>query len=133
MSLIDSLVSFVTDVWNLKESLNKAKRDQRERIAKYFENIRDCIIDVVAKLRIDQIPHGSCAEMEMYAKQLPDLVHGVLKDDESIRLQKELYKAHLTEKFIVEIEGRPDRDAKLAELEESAGRLKAIANYLHAK
>jgi hypothetical protein len=129
---ISGIASVVGEIRSLVELRHKTKREKRLELAAYFEEIRDCLNFAVEELRADRYPHGVCAELGEHARLMPHKLKGFVKEEEAQRLSDKLLAAHRLERAHAEIAGKPDKEKKLAKLEEAAGVLTAVAKYLRA-
>lgn len=50
ITIVQGLWAFAKDVYSFRESLNKAKGESRTRLAAYFVNISNCIVDIADKV-----------------------------------------------------------------------------------
>lgn len=119
-------------IFGVRNELQKAQRDRRDRLANYFSDLANLIESVAASLRIRQYPHGSCAQLhtlaELMSETLKDLVDQVKADE----YQKKLLQIWEIEKLFGEIQGMSEEKVgkRLTELDEAAGFFRATAAHL---
>lgn len=131
--MIEEILSVAKALWHYKESFDKAKRDKRDRIASYFEQISECLAETSMMLRHDQYPHGKCGEMEGYANLLPETVGDIISEEKAQDLANQLRSMHELEKLYSQLHDAPNKDEQLGKLEEASGILRALANSLRAR
>lgn len=108
----------------------KAKRDQRDRIADYCHSIADCLSKAYKDLHQGQIPHGCCAEMDSYMRDLRDMLEKTLTPAEFKELRDSLEIAYHVERLGHELSQPEYPDSKFAELDIAAGKFRAVANKI---
>jgi len=127
------ILSVANSLWNLRDQLNRARRDRRDRIAEYFASLSDCLGAVASSLREGDIPHGRCAEMEVYASKLPDTIGDVVGREEAADQARALAEAHNVEWLVADLgPDEPERETRLADIERAAGIFTALATTMRA-
>lgn len=111
-----------------RERFKAAQRDRRDRIADYFEHIATCLEKISEELRLDRIPHGSCAEIEEYAKNLPDVIKEDIGSEKAEELSAKLHLAHEVERLAIDSKER----AQLHKIDEASGKFRALSSYIRA-
>ena len=127
--MIDEILNVAKGLWSIKKSLSKAKGERREKLAKYFEQISNCLEEAAKVLRTGAIPHGKCGEMRGYAEMFTKTVKGIISEQETEKFAKQLDAARDIEYAVYEMEKR-DRDSQLGKLEEASGLFQALANSI---
>lgn len=130
--IIDEILGVAKELFGLRDLLSKAKADRRAKVATFFENVSGCVADVSTSLKEGQVPHGKCAEMEVYAQELPALVADELGKDRAQALGGRLRAAYEVERILGELPANSDRDEELAKLDQAAGVFRALANVVRA-
>lgn len=131
--MIDTILSVAKALFDFKGEFDKSRRDRKDRIAQYFEEISKCLAEISSELKAHKYPYGKCAEMRTYADRLPRTVGDIIGKNEAQRLAKDLESAHEVELLFNQLEGSPNRRRDLAKLEEASGIFKALANSLRAE
>ena len=130
--MIDTILNVAGRLWELRKALMRARRERRDRIATYFERISKCLGEVSAELKANQVPHGKCAELQTYARMLPDTIGDQIMKAEAHQLAQDLESAHEVELLLYQLGSSPDRDEELAKLDQAAGVFMALANTIKA-
>lgn len=130
--MIEEILSVAKALWGYKDLFDKAKREKRDRIANYFEQISRCLAETSTMLKDNQYPHGACGEMLGYADMLPETVGGIISKEKAQDLANQLHSMHELEKLYSQLHDAPDKDEQLGRLLEASGILQALANSLRA-
>src|SRR5687768_16596551 len=80
IDIIKTIFEVGKNLFGLRTELEKAKRDRRDRVAVYFSDIAKLIEEVSASLKLKRYPHGSCAELEELANQMPETLKDLLPE-----------------------------------------------------
>ena len=105
-----------------------AGREKRTEVAQFFQDISECLAEVTASLRDDEIPHGKCGEMQGFAMQLPEKVTGVIKEKSEVEhLADLLGQAYEVESLWGLFQDLPNREEELAKLDEASGKFRGLA------
>lgn len=118
------------------EFFRASSRQRREDMAVLFEEISACLTDVATEIRLGGVPHGRCAEMQQYARDLPDKTRKELGDDRAEELGGTLADAYNVEQVAMElqrVEDAADKEPYLATIEEAAGKFRALANLVKVR
>lgn len=132
ITAIDTILSVARRLFEFKDALNRARRDRRDRIAEYFEQVSQCLAEVSGTLKKGKIPHGKCAEMQVYATRLPQTIGDQVAEAEVKSLSEQLESAHAVEALLSELSHSPHPDAELAKLDEAAGIFMGVAASIRA-
>lgn len=90
------LLSVVKELWGLRDRWRSAKKDRREQVAAYFEGISGCLKTIAVAVEQGLTPPlDACAELSVYATNLPDLVSDVLQPDELERVSGQVSQASM--------------------------------------
>lgn len=133
MVIIDTILSVAKALLGFTESFKKARRERKDRIANYFEEVSKCLEEVSKELKADRYPHGKCAEMGIYADRLTNTVGHVIGKVEAKKLAKNLKKVHEVEKLFSELYNSPNKTRELTKLDEASGIFRALAVSLRAE
>jgi hypothetical protein len=119
-------------LFGIRGELQKARRDRRDRLAAYFSDLAALIESVSASLKLNQYPHGSCAQLQTLAGLMQKTVQGLATPDEAKDYQAKLLRAWEIEQLFGQLQQKPQEFAcrKLAELDEAAGYFRATAAHL---
>lgn len=138
--MIEEILKVAKELWAIKGSFSKAKRERRERLATYFEHISKCLEETAKALRAGNIPHGRCGEMLGYANTFTETVKGVISEKEARDYAQRLGAAHDIEYALMqreremmdEIADPLYRESQLGKMEEASGVFQALANSIRA-
>lgn len=130
--IIDEILGVARELFGLRDLLSKTRADRRAKVVAFFESVSRCVADVSTSIKNDQVPHGKCAEMEIYAQELPALVEDEVGKDRARALGEKLRAAYEVERLLGELPGGPVRDQELAKLDQAAGVFQALANVVRA-
>ena len=112
--------------------LEKAKREQRDRVATYCASIADTLSQAYRTLESGIIPHGLCAQMDRYMHDLRCVLEESLSEAEFRELRDVLAVAYQVEHIDRELPAPKKDGTKYAELDIAAGKFRAIADKLKA-
>lgn len=132
MVIIGDILEVAKMLFDLRNRLNKAKKERKQAVADYYNRIADTLEHVVVKLRANEVPHGDCAKILTYAEQLPETIGDLIGDNVAIELSKKLANAHEVELLLYQLDVATDRETQLAQLEKAAGYFEASADSLRA-
>jgi hypothetical protein len=104
--------------------------EQRTRVAGFLNAVSECLSRIAADLRADRVPHAACSELARYARQLPETVQqelGKEATDLLVSLQEAAYSRMAALKRVEDLEYAREQ---MAVIEETAGKVKALAVIL---
>lgn len=132
MSIAKTIWDVGKSIFGLRADLQRARRDRRGRLAKYFGELAELIESVSASLRMNQYPHGKCAQLETLARLMSKTVKGLVEPEEARRLQDKLLQVWEIERLFGELQGLSKTKAEkhLVTLDEAAGYFRATAAHL---
>jgi hypothetical protein len=130
LDVFEKILNVAKAAMGLSDQFRAAQSEKKEKIAKLFEQIGDCLIKVSAEIRAGRVPHGSCNELSTYAQELPVLLSKELGDTKARQLGEDLDAAHNTEAGAIDLRGEDDPEPYLQRLEEAAGKFQALANLI---
>lgn len=131
--MIDEILNAAKELWAIKGSFSKAKRERRERLAQYFEHISNCLEETAKVLRTGAVPHGKCGEMKGYAETFKETVKGIISEQKADDFAKKLWAARDIEYAVQEFSDARYKDSQLGKMEEASGLFKALANSIRAR
>jgi len=131
-NILKSLVSLGDKLLSIVPNFLKAKRDQRDRLADYCDNISKCLSRAYVDLDRGRIPHGCCSEMDHYMRDLKDVLGNILSPKEFDELNDVLSVAYEVEHLDGELRDCDRPGSKYAELAIASGKFAAIANKIRA-
>jgi hypothetical protein len=119
-------------IFGVRGELQKARRDRRDRLAAYFSDLANLIESVSASLRVNQYPHGSCAQLQALAQLMSKTLKGLVDAEEARQYQDKLLRVWEIEQLFGQLHSlpRPKVSKRLAELDEAAGFFRATAAHL---
>ena len=130
--MIGDILEVARTLFGLGEKLAKVRTERRARIADFFDAISQTIGKVSESLKQNEVPHGKCAEMATYADLLPETVGDAIGSEKAKELSKRLKDAHEVEALLYDLHNAPDRNQRLAQLDEAVGLFRALANSIRA-
>ena len=135
-------------LFKLRGAMNSARRDRRDRVAQYLEELSRLLEEVADRLMNGESPKGTCAQLHVYATSLPDVIRDELGEAElggmasldelalSLDAGEALWDPSVGERLPKNFEDellRPiDREQEVAQLYEAAGTFRAVAVSLRA-
>ena len=131
-SILKSLISLGDKLLSIASRLLSAKRQQRDRLADYCENISKCLSRAYVDLDRGKIPHGCCSEMDHYMRDLKDVLGKILSPEEYDELHGVLSVAYEVEHLDRELKDCDRPGSKYAELAIASGKFAAMANKIRA-
>ena len=131
-AIIKGLISLTDKLLSIFGKFQKAKRDQRDRVAFYCEQISDTLSEAYESLERGEIPHGCCSSMDSYMHHLREVLAETLSKEEYEDLRDVLAVAYHVEYIDRELEELNRKGSKYAELDIAAGKFKAISDKLRA-
>jgi hypothetical protein len=131
--IIDEILKLSKELLAFRDSFKKAKKERREELAKYFENISNCLDTVAKELRAGNIPHGKCGEMLGYSWQFEETVKGIISKAQAKDFAERLGKNYDVEKAELDLYDAQKRSAQIDKIEESSGYFRALANSTRAR
>jgi hypothetical protein len=131
-NILKSLISLGDKLLSIGPSFLAAKRQQRDRLADYCENISKCLSKAHVDLDRGHIPHGCCSEMDHYMRDLRHVLGKILSPEEYDELHDVLSVAYEVEHLDRELEDFDRPGSKYAELAIASGKFAAIANKIRA-
>jgi hypothetical protein len=127
--IIETIRKVAETIFGMKSNLDKAHRDQKDRVAEYLSKIAQIIEDTSALLNQGTYPHGKCAELHFAADNMTSSIGDVL-GKEVEQCQTELKKVTDIEEIYKDPNFNPQsRDHNLSELDRAAGLFRAVAAY----
>jgi hypothetical protein len=124
--VITDIVALARDLSGLRETLRGARREKRDRLATYLDEIAGSLGDARDDLKAGGTAARACAQLHQYVDLIPPTV------DEALGAQRtELLRESLRSALYVRGLPRPTA-AELDQLSEAAGAFTALAAYLRA-
>ena len=130
--MMKGLVTLGDKLLSIVPNFLAAKRQQRDRLADYCENISKCLSRAYVELDQGQVPHGCCAEMDQYIRDLSDVLGKILSPEDYDNLHGVLSVAYEVERLYGELHDCDRPGSKYAELDIASGKFAAIANKIRA-
>jgi hypothetical protein len=132
MGIMAPLLGLVNFILGRADRWREKNAEQRTKVATYLQAISECLGNVAADLRTNQRAYSACGELAHYALGLPDAVQNELGEEGS-RLLKELQRAAYDRGALLKgVDDSDEAQRKLAVMEETAGRIKAMSVALLA-
>jgi hypothetical protein len=124
--VISDIVTLARDLSGLRETLRGARREKRDRLAAYLEQIGAAVDDAQNDLRGGGSAVRACAQLHQYVDLIPPTVDEALGEERTTRLRESLRAA-------LYVRGLPVRNVEeLDQLAEAAGTFTALGDYLRA-
>ena len=130
--IIKGLMFLADKLFSLSDTIKKSRRNQKDRVAEYCERISDTLTQAFKELEKGIIPHGLCAQMDSYMRDLKSVLKDTLSDDEYNDLREVLQVAYEVEHIDRELQNPPRKGSKYAELDIAAGKFRAVADKIRA-
>lgn len=124
--MIVDLLTLARGLFDLRETLRGARREKRDRLAVYLQQIGSCLDLALRDLRAGGDAVRACAQLHEYVDLIPPTVEDALGAERTERLRDDLRAALF-------VRGLPaPSDEELDQLDEAAGTLTALGDYLRA-
>ena len=119
-------------LFGIRNDLQKAGRDRRDRLAAYFGDLAALIESVSASLKVQQYPHGSCAQLHALAQLMQETLRGLVDPVQARDYQEKLMQVWEIEQLFGQLQGKPDTAVQksLIQMDEAAGFFRATAAHL---
>jgi hypothetical protein len=132
IEIAKSILEVAKGLFGLQGEFGKARRDRRQRLATYFADLASLIEEVSASLRINQYPHGSCAQLHALASMMKRTVKGIVADADAQAYQDKLMQVWQIEQLYSEFQSASAKRTQtdLNRLDEAAGYFRAVAAHL---
>jgi len=121
VTIIKGIIVVAKTLFGLKESLAKAKKQKRDEMADYFQNVSACLSNTYATLSDNKIPQDRCAELLSYSETLPKVVKSFIGEDKANELAQTLMDSHKVESLYAVFELNPETKKELPAIAEAAG------------
>ena len=95
--ILDEILSVGQRLWVLKDNFSRANKQQKEELAKYFEDISKCLGETATELRAGNLPHGNCGKILEYAKIFAKKLEGIIEPEMAGEFSRKLVGAYRTE------------------------------------
>jgi hypothetical protein len=124
LPVVADIVTLARDLAGLREALRGVRRDKRDRLATYLEQIASCLDDAQKDLQAGGSAVRACSELHQYVDLIPPTVDRALGADRTETLRTGLRSA-------LQLRGLPQPSVhELEQLDEAAGSFNALASYL---
>ncbi len=124
--IIGTILEIALKLTGLKDQLDQARRERRDRIADYFMQLSKTLKDAHESLSQGMIPHGTCEEMLYHARSLATTVQDEIGEAEAKKLAESMEEAHALEQLLSELHDEGARQQTLADLDRARGMFKAL-------
>jgi hypothetical protein len=124
--MIADILGVAQGLAGLRETLRGARREKRDRLADYLQQIAKCLDEAQADLRGGGHALRACAKMHQYVDLIPATVDDVLGHERA-----ELLREGLGDALMVRTMNTPSLD-EFDQLEEAAGIFEALSEHLRA-
>lgn len=132
IGIIKDIIDVAKALFGVKESLSKADKQERDKMADYFQAVSVCLAATYEKLSEDEVPHGRCAELAQYAESLPKVVEGFIENSKANELSNMLARSHAVEGLWEELNVSPSKKKQLPTIAEASGIFLALSNTVRA-
>jgi len=92
-AISDFIIKFVNALFSSKDSILKQKRDRRDRIAQYLDELSVTLFDVAEELKKGNKPWHQYHELSFVLANFSNIVEGALDDEQVLALYRELQSA----------------------------------------
>ena len=124
--MIADIVNLARDLSSLRETLRGARREKRDRLAAYLQQIGSCLDLALEDLRSGGSAVRACAQLHQYVDLIPPTVEDAIGAERTELLRDGLRSA-------LYVRGLPAPTVEeLNQLDEAAGTLTALGDYLRA-
>lgn len=132
LEIAKAIWDVASGIFGARTEIAKARRDRRDRLANYFSELAGLIESVAASLRLNQYPHGSCAQLQGLGQLMEKTLKGLVPPEDAQRYQAELLRVWEIEQLFGQLQNMPekDRSIRLNQLAEAAGYFRATAAHL---
>jgi len=131
--MIDDILSLGKALFDLQKQLRKADQERRQQIAEYFSHISECLAGISEQLESGKVARAKCAELEIYARDLPSKIEDQVTATRARELANQLATAAIARGAVArDLESNDERGANIAKLEEASGVFNALANSIRA-
>lgn len=125
--MIADIISLAGNLVSWREALRGARREKRDRLANYLQQIGTCLDDALNDLRSGGNAVRACAQLRQYIVLIPPTVEEVLGAERTEGLRDDLRAALFLRGGI-----RAPSIDELNQLDEAAGTFTALGDYLRA-
>lgn len=132
VAIIKDIVDVAKALFGFREDLAKAQKEQRDRMADYFQAVSVCLAATYESLTSNTVPHGRCAELAIYADSLPEVVKGRIDDSKAQELARVLRRSHSVEGLWEQMNSDPQKRTELPEIAQASGIFLALSNSVRA-
>jgi hypothetical protein len=135
--VIDDILSVGKALFDLQKELRKADHERRKQIAEYFSSISECLAGISKDLESGKVARAKCAELEIYARDLPVTIQDQVPAERVRELAGQLAIATIAPRaagatVADDLASDDMRADNIAKLDESSGVFKALANSIRA-
>jgi len=95
--VLDEILSVAQRLWVLKDNFSQVNKERKEELAKYFEDISNCLAETATELRAGNLPHGNCGKMLEHAKIFAKKLEGIIEPEMAGEFSRKLVGAYGTE------------------------------------
>ena len=132
MSIVGDILAVVKELRENRSKFVNAQKDDRDRIAGYFEAISDCLEATHDSLAKNEVPHNRCSEMRVFATALPNTLRSTVTERTAAELSAKLLRAHDVESLWGEFQSGSTRKKELTRIAEASGEFSALATSVRA-
>jgi hypothetical protein len=95
--ILGVLLNAAKTLGGLVGQLKKAKREKRERVAGYFDEIATTLHDVARRIEAGEPGHDTCVRLAVFAEQLDEVLEGLgpVSHEESLDATRARFKREL--------------------------------------
>ena len=141
--MFETLVNTSKALLDAADALSNIQQDRRARLADFFQEIGDVLIEIVEHKKNSQKSIDLCAELGIFAKALPDLAENCFPPDKIDNLSLALQQAQQARAMIYYSNHPNDvnnvnhvyneYDKYIVQLEQAAGTFRGLAKVLRAQ
>ena len=99
---IDFLLSIAQKLFGFRTELSKSNQEKKERVSEYFFNLSKTIENIVENIKKNEVPYGACYEIYKHSELLPDVVKGIIPEEDATKYAVALYQSYVIEELFGE-------------------------------
>ena len=118
------------EIFDISGKLKAQKKEKKLALSNLLQHIGEVLNDTYEKLSRNIYPGGNCEQLEVFSKELYDILIDVIGEEKSRQLSDKLMQAHEVERLQNDIyTGKVDIN-ELKLLDESSGYFIAVSKML---
>jgi hypothetical protein len=131
--IITAVLPVAKELFSAREKLAAAEHARRNAVATYFDRIAAAVDETLDNLNHDRIPYEPLSKIRVYSKQMPEVIGGLLPDEEIQNLVEFLEMESTPQEMYEDSKGEEYAALLKADLAQATGTFKALADSIRAK